>query len=247
MPDTSSDRIILGMLTPSSNTVLEPLTAALLADLPEVSAHFSRLRVTEISLSDQGLAQFDPEPFLAAADLLADAKCRAIAWNGTSGGWRGFADDEALCQRITATTGAAATTSILANNALFRRHGVKRFALVTPYTDDVQARIVANYAAAGFDCVAERHLGIRDNFAFSEVSEATVAKMCREVAAAKPQAISIICTNMRGAPLAGTLEAETGIPVYDSVAVVVLRALELAGVDPARVTGWGRIFAMSAA
>jgi hypothetical protein len=30
------------MLTPSSNTVLEPLTAAMLADLPDVTAHFAR-------------------------------------------------------------------------------------------------------------------------------------------------------------------------------------------------------------
>jgi len=247
MTDQTSDRIIIGMLTPSSNTVLEPLTAAMLANLPEVSAHFSRLRVTEISLTAQGLRQFDAEPFLGAARLLADARCRVIAWNGTSGGWRGFADDEALCAAITAETGAATTTSILANNALFRRHGVRRFALVTPYTDDVQARIVENYTAAGFDCVAERHLGIHDNFAFSEVDEATIAEMCRAVAAARPEAISIICTNLRGAALAEALEAETGIPVYDSVSVVVLRALELAGVDPARVRGWGRIFAMGGA
>ena len=49
----------LGMLTPSSNTVLEPVTTAMLAGLPEVSVHFSRFRVTEIALSADSLAQFD--------------------------------------------------------------------------------------------------------------------------------------------------------------------------------------------
>ena len=43
-------RIFLGMLTPSSNTALEPLTSAMLAGLPEVSAHCGRFKVTEISL-----------------------------------------------------------------------------------------------------------------------------------------------------------------------------------------------------
>jgi hypothetical protein len=52
-------RVLLGMLTPSSNTVLEPVTAAMLAGLPEVSAHFGRFRVTEIALSRQALGQFD--------------------------------------------------------------------------------------------------------------------------------------------------------------------------------------------
>ncbi len=241
MPELS-ERIILGMLTPSSNTVLEPTTTAMLAGLGEVTAHFSRFKVTEISLSQQGLAQFDHDRFLAAADLLADAKCSAIAWNGTSAGWMGFDNDEALCARITESTGAPATTSILANNDLFRRHGVKKFGLVTPYTDDVQARILENYRAAGFDCVSERHLGISDNFSFSEISEAQVEKMCREVADEGAAAISVICTNMRGAALAERLEAELGVTVYDSISVVVLRALELAGVDATHLQGWGRIF-----
>ena len=44
------NRTLLGMPTPSSNTALEPLTNAMVADLPGVSAHFSRFPVTEISL-----------------------------------------------------------------------------------------------------------------------------------------------------------------------------------------------------
>ena len=236
------ERVILGMLTPSSNTVLEPTTTHMLDSLDEVTAHFSRFKVTEISLSEHGLAQFDHDRFLTATDLLADAKCQAIAWNGTSAGWLGFDNDEALCARITESTGAPATTSILANNDLFRRHGVKKFGLVTPYTDDVQARILGNYRAAGFDCVAERHLGVSDNFSFSEINQDQVEAMCREVAAEGAEAISIICTNMRGAALAARLEAELGVTIYDSISVVVLRALELAGVDAARLPGWGRIF-----
>lgn len=237
-----TDRAILGMLTPSSNTVLEPVTTEMLRGLDRVSAHFSRLRVTEISLSDYGLNQFEHDRFLAAAELLADAKCQVIAWNGTSAGWRGFEHDEELCRQITERTGAAATTSILANVELFRRHGIRRYGLVTPYTDDVQARIVENFAKAGFDCVAESHLGISDNFSFSEVGETDILRMCRAVAESAPEAIAIICTNVAGAPLAQRIETELSIPVYDSIAVVVLKALELAGRDPAQVKGWGEIF-----
>ena len=72
------DRKLLGMLTPSSNTTLEPVTSAMLSGLPEVSAHFGRFRVTEISLSSSALGQFSAEPMLEAADLLADARCHSI-------------------------------------------------------------------------------------------------------------------------------------------------------------------------
>src|SRR4051812_4843002 len=104
-------QVRIGMLTPSSNTVLEPLTQAMLAGVSGVTAHFSRFRVTEISLSEGALAQFDDRPILAAAELLADARMDVITWNGTSAAWRGFETDLELCERITAVTGVAATSS----------------------------------------------------------------------------------------------------------------------------------------
>jgi maleate isomerase len=107
-------RIRLGMLTPSSNTVLEPISMAMVGGLPEVSVHFGRFKVTEIALSDQALKQFDDTEILRAVELLAHAKVDVIAWNGTSASWLGFDRDERLCERITAATGIAACTSVLA-------------------------------------------------------------------------------------------------------------------------------------
>jgi maleate isomerase len=235
-------RVLLGMLTPSSNTVLEPVTTAMLAGLPEASAHFGRFRVTEIALSERSLAQFDEAEILRAAELLSHAKVQSIGWNGTSSGWLGFEADERLCRRITEATGVAACTSVLALNEIFERTGVKRFGLVTPYRDDVQERIVKNYERSGFECVAERHLRIQDNFSFSEVTADELRAMTREVARQRPQAITIFCTNLRGAPLVAELERELGIPIYDTIATVVWKSLKLTGVDPRRITGWGRLF-----
>lgn len=242
MTTAAPGRTLLGVLTPSSNTVLEPLTAAMLAGLDDVTAHFGRFRVREIALHTAALGQFDREPVLAAADLLADLHPGAIVWSGTSAGWLGFASDEALEDAITARTGVAAGTAVLALNEIFRATGVRRFGLVTPYTDDVQARIVENYAGAGFTCAAERHLGISENFAFSEVDEALITRMVHDVAEARPDAITIFCTNLRGAALVERLEWETGIPIYDTVATAVWKGLRLAGADPSRIDGWGRLF-----
>ena len=70
--------IRLGMLTPSSNSILEPMTARLLAGMPGVSAHVSRFRVTEIGLSQAALGQFETGRMLAAAELLADARVASM-------------------------------------------------------------------------------------------------------------------------------------------------------------------------
>ena len=131
---------------------------------------------------------------------------------------------------------------MLALNEIFKLTNVTKFGLVTPYTDDVQAAIIANYAKSGFECVAERHLQRRDNFSFSEVTDEQIREMTREVAKSKPQAISIFCTNLRGAPLVEELEKETGIPIYDTISTVVWKGLRQCGVDPKLVKGWGRLF-----
>jgi maleate isomerase len=182
-------RIFLGMLTPSSNTALEPLTSAMLAGLPEVSAHFGRFKVTEISLDAGALGQFDDVKVLEAARLLADARVDVIAWNGTSAGWLGLDADERLCERITAETGIPATTSTLALYEIMLKSGRTAYGLVTPYLDAIQDKIVANFARHGLTLVAERHLNICVNFDFSEVSETLLETMIREVAQMKPQCI----------------------------------------------------------
>jgi maleate isomerase len=232
----------LGMLTPSSNTALEPITSAMLAGIPEVSAHFSRFKVTEIALSETALAQFDDSEILRAAELLGHAKVDVIAWNGTSASWLGFDRDQRLCERITASTGIKARTTVLAYRDLFRRLGTKRIGLVTPYRKDVQDKIIANWDSEGLHCVAERHLSLQDNFSFAEVPEAEVARLIEQVVHEGCDAVAVVCTNMRGAGPAEVLEARLGVPVFDSIAVTLWACLIATGVDPSRIEGWGGLF-----
>jgi maleate isomerase len=239
------DRLRIGVLTPSSNTALEPLTSALVAQVPGASAHFARFKVTEIALTEQALGQFDDSRILAAAELLADARVDVIAWSGTSSGWLGFDADRRLVERIRERTGVPATTAVLALNELLALRGIERLALVTPYTADVQQRIVDHYRARGIAVVAERHEDIRVNHDFALVEPDRLLGLMREVAQAspRPQAITTFCTNLRAAPLAAAVEAELGIPLLDTVSTTVWGALRACGADPARITGWGELFA----
>jgi len=116
------------MLTPSSNTVLEPLTSAMLQDVPDVSAHFGRFRVLKIALDADALDQFTSAPMLDAASMLADAKMHTICWNGTSSGWLGFAADDQLCAEIEERTGIVACTSVLALNEILQLTNATRIA-----------------------------------------------------------------------------------------------------------------------
>jgi maleate isomerase len=234
------------MITPSSNSVLEPVTCAMLHGVTDVTAHFSRFRVTEIALDAAALSQFDASVMLPAADLLADARVDAIAWNGTSASWLGIGRDRSLCEAITARTNVPATTSTLACIDAARALGAKRVGLVSPYTVDVQRRIADVWAEEGIAPHAERHLGLRDNFSFGEVAPAMIADMIRAVAAEGTDAVVILCTNLDGAALAASLEQELDIAVLDSVAVTLWRALSLAGGEIGALAPWGQIFQTSA-
>ncbi|BAO91852.1 aspartate/glutamate racemase family protein [Caballeronia cordobensis] len=237
-------RVRIGILTPSSNTALEPVTSAMLSALPNVSAHFARFTVTEISLTQHALGQFDAHRIIDAARQLADARVDVIGWSGTSAGWLGFERDEALCAQLTEALGIPATTSVLALNELLAKTGVRRLGLVSPYTDDVQERIMYNYERLGIECVAERHLGLSENFRFAEVPDKVLAEMMHETAFARPDAVTTFCTNLHAAHLARSFEAATDIPAYDTVTTVVWKALSMLDVDMSALRCWGRIFSM---
>ena len=55
----------IGMITPSSNTMVEPLTSAMTAHLlDDLSVHYARIPVTRIALDQGALDQFEREAML---------------------------------------------------------------------------------------------------------------------------------------------------------------------------------------
>ena len=158
----------------------------MLAGVPDVSVHFARFRVTEISLGAAANHQFSRDGMLHAAELLGDARVDAICWNGTSASWLGFDRDRDLCRAIEAATGVAAASSVLAMAEWLRGAGIERVGLVSPYIDRVQQQVGETLAGEGFDVVAERHLRLSENFAFGEVAPRQIEDMIRVSAMAAP-------------------------------------------------------------
>ncbi|GII66687.1 Asp/Glu/hydantoin racemase [Sphaerisporangium krabiense] len=232
----------IGMITPSSNTVVEPVTGELLGARQDVSVHFTRLRVTSISLDPADTRQFGQDSFVEASRLLGDARVDVVAWNGTSGSWLGPDRDERLCRAMAQAAGTPATTSTLAILTALRTRAVRRLGLLTPYTPDVGAAIAANYAGQGFPVHAARHVGLTTNYDFALVTAAQLDDAFDGLAAAGCDAVAVVCTNVRAAHLAAGWESRTGVLVVDSVAATLWHALALAG-DTAPITGYGGLLA----
>jgi maleate isomerase len=230
------------MIVPSSNTCLEPLTYRMLEGRTDVTIHFTRIPVTRIALDGSSDRQFDAAVMREAGRLLATADVDVIAWNGTSGSWLGAAHDRELVHEITDATGIPATTSTLAYLEAFKSFGTERIALFTPYTEDVNLQVIAAYEREGIKTVDHRALGLSDNESFARVSVDEMRPGSRELAAAAPDALVYLCTNLYGANITAEIEDGTAVPVLDSVAVTLWHALRLAGA-PLLDPRWGKLLA----
>ena len=116
-----------------------------------------------------------------------------------------------------------------------RRHPPHR-GIVSPYSDDDRSEALDCLAREGYECVADAHCRpVATTCRIASVPPDADRRDGARGGAARPQAIVCLCTNFPAAVMAAPLEAELGIPVYDSTALGVWHALRLAGVPiPAR-------------
>jgi maleate isomerase len=222
----------IGMIVPSSNTCLEPTTYRMLGERTDVSVHFTRIPVSRVGLDGTSDAQFDTAGMEAAAVLLATAGVDVIAWNGTAGSWLGTAHDRAITDAITAMTGVRALTSTQACLAAFGALGVRRVGLVTPYPDDMNAKIAECYRDEGITVTAAHGFGLTETTDIARIRPEELLAPTRQVGHSNPDAIAYVCTNLNGADVVEAAGTELGVPVVDSVAITLAGCLAMVGAEP---------------
>jgi maleate isomerase len=237
----STSPLRIGMITPSSNTMVERITAAITTPLDDqLSVHYARIPVTRISLDRPSQQQFDLDGMLAAARLLADARVHAICWNGISAAWKGAASDRFICDAIQRETGVPATSATLAQLEACRVYGIRRYALAVPYRDDVRKAIIRVFSDEGLECVNSAHLGISVNFDFAQIAPGKLQALVHQANSVDAEAIVVTCTNLATARLVDSLEVELHKPIFDSLLLSLWHPLRLLGWDRP-IAGWGRV------
>lgn len=236
---------------------MEPMINRILADISttsssSITAHYTRIRVTQISDNGATASQFTLETMLDAAALLADAKVAAIVWGGTSAGWLGLENDRKLCAAIEARFQIPASTSTLALIELLRRLKPEDclLGLVTPYKPELNKAIRENFASSKIVVAPnDACLSITDNHAISIVDDAKLTSMVDHVVSTNHDltAVTVFCTNLSAAHLAKQWELkhqDQNLFVMDSISTTVYGALQKAGVAmQGRIaSSWGKMF-----
>ncbi|GAA3658127.1 hypothetical protein GCM10022237_17790 [Nocardioides ginsengisoli] len=227
----------IAMLVPASNTNAEPLTAAVLRDVPEVEVFASRFRLPA-SLD----ARIDGAVLGEAVPLVAEVAPDVIAFHGTAGSWTGVDADATLATELAAATGAAAgTTATQAMYAALAALGARSVTVVFPGSDEIVSGIAGELGGRGIDVVGRSTLP-------TDLTNPQIAALERDsiesllVGGSREGADAVLCvgTNLRAGYLVDELEQRLGLPVVDSAVAVAWHVLRLAGVT-APVAGWGSL------
>lgn len=237
-PDTALQRPgRVGLLVPSSNTTVEPEFYRVLPD--DVTLHTARLYITRIEPDSISETAEDLE---RASSYLATADVDVIVLGTTAPSFiKGAGYDRQLIAQITEATGKPATTTSTAMLEALTALGVRRVALGSAYTDQVNGIAADFLEANGFEVVGLEGLGYVDNLQVGRLDVETAYETGCRVDSAQADAVLLACTNWQSMAIIDRLEKKLGKPVISTTQASVWAALKALG-RGGEVSGHGRLF-----
>jgi maleate isomerase len=211
---TSGSHTRIGLLIPSSNSVME---VDFYRNVPsDVTVHTARMFMEETTPEGEG--RMIDEFAFPAARALATARPDIIVFGCTSAGaLRGNAYDADLCSRLSAETGTAVVSVISSVRDAIRRRGAQRIGIITPYVAALNDKIRASVEEDGVEVESIHGLDITENLLIAEVGpEEIVAFAERSFASKAIDLIFASCTNFRALDAIEAIQDRLGVPVVTS-------------------------------
>lgn len=201
----------VGLLVPSSNTVMEPEFYRMAP--AGVSVHSARIRLTEFTHEALVKTLDDVQ---REAELLSSAHVEVMVYGCSTCAIIGGVDwEQVLVDQIKFNTGVRVVTVNLAMVEAIRALGGGRVGVVTPYTDTLN-RLKRRYLEAhGLTVSSIRGLGLSDAMRIGAVDEKAIMPLVEE-AARGADVILIGCSSIPVIHLIERVESETGVPVVTS-------------------------------
>lgn len=246
MTTVTSPRAVLGVIVPSTNTVVE---AEYNAMRPEgVSYHAGRIFIGKPGLGGDD----DFEAFLedlrtqidSAIDGVVTCEPDRIVMGMSAetfwGGAEGSAQFEAHVKERAG--GRAVSTGAIACRDALHAFGAKRIAVITPYQPVGDEQVRSFFTELGFDVTAVHGLKCDSATSIADVTPEEIRAAFLAVDGPDVDALVQAGTNLAAVAVATELERELGKPVIAINAATVWHALRAEGIED-QLTGFGRLLA----
>lgn len=233
----------VGLIVLQSDETIEPDLHRLLP--PELELLVSRIP-SGAEVTPDTLAAMEGYMTASAALFPGGARLAAVGYGCTSGTAQiGAAEVAARIRK--AVPAPHVTEPVSALIAACAALGLRRLALLSPYSAPVSNRLRAVLAAAGIETPTFGSFLIEEEARVVRISAGSVLAAGQQLVAESPEpvdALFLSCTNLRTLPVIAALEETIGLPVLASNTVLAWHMARLAG---ARAQGPGRLLQMTTA
>jgi maleate isomerase len=223
----SKERQRLGLMIPSSNSVMEPDFYRNLP--PSITLHTARMHMEKTTVA--GEERMLDEFALPAAENLSTVRPHVVVFGCTSAGaLRGHKYDQELCSKVSVITNCPAVSVIESVNEALVATEAKRVLILTPYVNELNQLIKQSVEETGLEVMAIYGLGISENFAIAHISTDKIVKFAKEkIQGLNPDCLFISCTNFPAMEAIPKLKAAFNLPVITSNQAALNKALNLLG------------------
>lgn len=245
MPTLTSPRAVLGVIVPSTNTVVEAEYNAMRPD--GVSFHSSRILIRKPGLGDdQDFVDFLEDLRLemdsAIASLVTCEPDRIVMGMSAETFWGGADGAAAFQKDVEEKSGLKVSTGALACKAALDVFGARRIGVITPYQPVGDEQVRSFFTELGYEVAAVAGLKCDSATSIASVTPAEIRAAFLAVDSPEVDVLVQAGTNLAAVAVAAELERELGKPVIAINAATVWHALRAEGIDD-RITGFGRLLA----
>ena len=204
----------IGLIVPSSNTVMEPDFHRHLGRECVVSTTRIFLenvtREAEVRMLEDGLTK--------AVELIRTTAPEVVVFGCTSAGALGtLAHDEGIGEKIGKGSNAKAITVLRAVLTQLGAIGPRKVAVFTPYIEGLTGSIASSLAEAGFPAIKAAGMGIRSNLDIGRVTPAEIVSFVEsQIEGCAADCVFLSCTNWRAIEAIEPLQRRLGIPIVCS-------------------------------
>lgn len=244
MTDVVGWRATMGVIVPSTNTVVEHDFWKVRP--PGVTFHAGRMHISNPNLgSDEDFEALLGEIRVSIRDAVRDVMTLnpdyLLMGMSAETFWGGVDGNREFRERVSAQAdGLGVTTGASACREALERFGVRKIAAFSPYQPVADRQVRQYFTEAGFDVTAVTGLRCASATSIAAVTERALVRTLEEINSADVEAIVQVGTNLSFLRLADAAERWLGKPVISINAATLWHGLRAVGISD-RFDGFGRI------